>query len=165
MSRKAARRPLDKKVAAELLFKNNHCCCVCRRGVENGARIQLHHINGDPSDNRPENIAVLCSTCHDRTSDKPFMAKGLLPDEIRMYKKDWEETVAETRKRLRSPATLVKETITERIDEQGRVEKLTMREVTCFHNPSSQIGYLSQHIPVLEQKTQISGESGRIILT
>jgi hypothetical protein len=37
--------------------------------------MQLHHINGDGSDNRLENIQFLCGTCHSQTDT--YGAKNL----------------------------------------------------------------------------------------
>jgi Bacterial regulatory proteins, luxR family len=31
--------------------------------------IALHHVNGDPGDNRPENIRFLCPNCHSQTEN------------------------------------------------------------------------------------------------
>jgi HNH endonuclease/Bacterial regulatory protein, arsR family len=31
------------------------------------APLQLHHINGDGQDNRPENLQILCPNCHSQT--------------------------------------------------------------------------------------------------
>jgi 5-methylcytosine-specific restriction endonuclease McrA len=29
--------------------------------------LQLHHVNGDGKDNRPENLQILCPNCHSQT--------------------------------------------------------------------------------------------------
>jgi 5-methylcytosine-specific restriction endonuclease McrA len=31
------------------------------------APLQLHHVNGDGKDNRPENLQILCPNCHSQT--------------------------------------------------------------------------------------------------
>lgn len=31
------------------------------------APLQLHHVNGDGQDNRPENLQILCPNCHSQT--------------------------------------------------------------------------------------------------
>jgi len=36
--------------------------------------LTVHHINGDPSDNRKINLIVLCQRCHNRL-DMPFRRK------------------------------------------------------------------------------------------
>lgn len=46
-----------------------HKCECCQRTEWNGKPIplELHHINGDNSDNRIENIQILCPNCHAQT--------------------------------------------------------------------------------------------------
>jgi hypothetical protein len=31
-----------------------------------GIKLEVHHINGDPTDHRLENLGVLCEDCHPR---------------------------------------------------------------------------------------------------
>ena len=31
--------------------------------------LQLHHINGDPTDDRIENLQILCPNCHSQTDN------------------------------------------------------------------------------------------------
>jgi 5-methylcytosine-specific restriction endonuclease McrA len=46
-----------------------HKCYVCGLTKWNGkpAPIELEHINGDPLDNRLENLTILCPNCHAQT--------------------------------------------------------------------------------------------------
>ena len=37
---------------------------VCDCTIKISAQLQVDHINGDPTDNRPENLQTLCSNCH-----------------------------------------------------------------------------------------------------
>lgn len=36
----------------------------CRCEIKISAQLQVDHINGDPTDNRPENLQTLCANCH-----------------------------------------------------------------------------------------------------
>lgn len=49
--------------------KLNYCCAMCGISEWNNKFIslQLHHINGDNSDNRLENLELLCPNCHSQT--------------------------------------------------------------------------------------------------
>lgn len=48
----------------KLGYKPNHCE-ICGY-TEN---LELHHINGDPTDNRLENLQILCPNCHAKTEN------------------------------------------------------------------------------------------------
>ena len=46
------------KTEAEILFINDRTCCICR---DKSKGVQIHHIDGDPSNNATENLAVVCT--------------------------------------------------------------------------------------------------------
>ncbi|MHC4527856.1 MAG: hypothetical protein ACYS29_08265, partial [Planctomycetota bacterium] len=130
-ARKKRRAQIPEDVEAELLFRNDHRCCMCHEGPAEAKAIQIHHINEDPSDYRLANLAVLCKPDHDRLKDRPWMARGYREAEIKKYKRQWEEAVAERRKHLQFPAATLKERTTERLDSSGAViERHIEREVS-----------------------------------
>ena len=49
------RIPIPKALATEVMFAADSTCCVCR---ENGKTVQIHHIDGNPSNNTLENLVV-----------------------------------------------------------------------------------------------------------
>lgn len=81
----AARAAIPRALRSKILLANRHACCICRRGA-----VQLHHINADPSDNSPDNLAVLCLEHHDKATAPPGMSAQLRPEEIIAYKTEWE---------------------------------------------------------------------------
>jgi 5-methylcytosine-specific restriction endonuclease McrA len=49
-------------------LKESRCeRCGITEWQGNPLNMQLHHINGDGSDNRLENIIFLCANCHSQT--------------------------------------------------------------------------------------------------
>ncbi len=85
----SSRKALSEKQRAEILIANRHACCICG---EQG--VQIHHINGDPSDNKPDNLAVLCLSHHDKATSPPGLSASLKQEHIRKYKASWERQCA-----------------------------------------------------------------------
>jgi len=84
------KRPrIPNKTEDELLVKCKHSCCMCERfGVE------VHHIDGNPSNNREDNLIPLCSNCANLAHvNFPPAARihGISPAQLRLYKKNWIE--------------------------------------------------------------------------
>lgn len=77
--------------ADDLLVTNAHTCCICREARQ---PVEIHHINGDPSDNRPENLAVLCRNCHGLVTGKNSLGRSYSAAEVSQYKKRWEAACA-----------------------------------------------------------------------
>jgi hypothetical protein len=66
---------LKKRLLKENLLKNE--CYVCHMGPTwqgQPLTLQLDHINGDPYDNRLENLRIICPNCHAQT--KTFTGKN-----------------------------------------------------------------------------------------
>jgi hypothetical protein len=55
-------------------------CAECgwdkRHPITKKVPLQIHHINGDPDDNSPENVVLLCPNCHSLTSTFGALNKG-----------------------------------------------------------------------------------------
>lgn len=86
-----------KKVKVKLLVKNKRTCCICR-DFSAGRDINIHHIDGNPSNNNPQNLAVLCLT-HASQADAGLKkgqvgsGKKLSPEEVTLFKQKWESKV------------------------------------------------------------------------
>jgi len=73
-------------ISAETLFASDRTCCVCR---ERGKRIQIHHIDEDPSNYLSDNLSVLCFDCHDETQIRGGFGKHLTAPVVKKYRDEW----------------------------------------------------------------------------
>ncbi|MGL1889007.1 MAG: HNH endonuclease, partial [Reichenbachiella sp.] len=76
----------------KILYDSARTCNVCKI-IRKG--IQIHHIDQDPSNNKSENLMVLCQDCHDEAHTKHFMSKNLTAEKLTYFKKEWEKEIAE----------------------------------------------------------------------
>lgn len=70
-------------IQAEVIFKSNRECVVCdnhKRGDH------IHHIDGDNSNNKFENLAFLCFDCHNEASLTGSLRKKLTPKTVIKYR-------------------------------------------------------------------------------
>jgi hypothetical protein len=87
-----ARVPIPEDTAAEVLFNQRRTCCVCNI---QGKSVQIHHIDEDPSNNDPANLAVLCLECHEQTQINGGFGRKLRATEVTKYRDDWVRRVAD----------------------------------------------------------------------
>jgi hypothetical protein len=85
---KSSRQAIPRNIERDVLFRNQSVCCVCQK-----PGVQIHHIDGNPSKNRPSNLCVLCLEHHAQASSTSAMVKGLSPSLLCRYKKAWETSV------------------------------------------------------------------------
>ncbi len=84
----AARRPpISSELEAELFAANQRTCCICH---EPRKHVQIHHIDGDRTNNEWENLAVLCLDCHSRVTGDEGLGRKYKPEEVTLYKERWE---------------------------------------------------------------------------
>jgi hypothetical protein len=89
-----ARLSIPSDVAADVMFASDSTCCVCR---ERGKAVQLHHIDEDPSNNAPDNIAVLCLECHNETQVSGGFGRRLTDALVMKYRDEWLARVTQRR--------------------------------------------------------------------
>ena len=83
---KKIRIPVPRPLAAEILVSSDRTCCVCRQPRKS---VQLHHIDENPANNDPQNIAVLCLQCHDDTQLTGGFGRRLDAPTVALYRKNW----------------------------------------------------------------------------
>jgi len=88
MARKRISAPLEQKI----LYESRWVCAVCQ-----ASGCQIHHIDGDPSNNVEENLIVLCTKHHDEAHTKRTMSKNLDSSALRHAKDAWIANVKSTR--------------------------------------------------------------------
>lgn len=84
------RKAIPKPREAEILFLNRHACCICQ---DKGKDVQIHHIDGDNSNNDITNLAALCLDCHSQVTGMRGLGKSYSPLEVKRYKKEWETII------------------------------------------------------------------------
>lgn len=82
--KKRVRIPDD--VATDVLIAHDFICCVCNVP---GKKVQIHHIDEDPSNNSPENLSALCFEDHDRTMTSGGFGRQLNASAVTKYRNNW----------------------------------------------------------------------------
>jgi hypothetical protein len=82
-------------VRTRVLLANRHACCICQK-----IDVQIHHIDGDNSNNVEDNLAVLCLPHHDKATAPPTLTAKLRPGDVKIYKASWEAMCADESARL-----------------------------------------------------------------
>ena len=88
------RTEIPPDVAADVLFRSDRTCCICR---ERGRPVQIHHLDEDPSNHSQDNLAVLCFDCHRDTQVKGGFDRKLESRQVILYRNDWYEHVRRRR--------------------------------------------------------------------
>lgn len=110
------RIPIPEEVAAEVLFLAARVCPVCRIP---GKRVQIHHIDEDPSNNEIANLVPLCFDCHDQTQIRGGFARRLDAAQVKMFRDDHFARIA----KQRDEATRVAVAATHPSASRGRVQR------------------------------------------
>jgi hypothetical protein len=92
-------------VATLLMFRSDRTCCVCH---ERGESIQIHHIDEGPSNNDPDNLAILCFHRHDETQIRGGFGRKLDAAQVTHYRDDWHRRV-EARREAADKIALARE--------------------------------------------------------
>ena len=74
------------KLYDKVLFESDRTCCVCR---DKNRPPQIHHIDGNHSNNDRVNLTVLCQLCHTLTHSTIPFTQPIRPGQVRMYDQSW----------------------------------------------------------------------------
>ena len=85
------RIPVPPGLAGRVLFASDRTCCVCRQP---GRKVEIHHIDGDPSNNAFSNLAVVCKDCQSDAHTDHAFARNLTPETVVLYNASWRSIVA-----------------------------------------------------------------------
>ena len=80
------RIPIPKALATKVMLAADSTCCVCR---ENGKAVQIHHIDGKPSNNTFKNLVVLCLEHHNQTQMSGGFGRKLDASLVTLYREEW----------------------------------------------------------------------------
>lgn len=83
------RKPIPKQTETELLTLCRRRCCLCF-GLDRDLtqkRGQIAHLDHDPANNRPDNLAYLCFDHHDQYDSRTRQSKGLTIEEVKRYRR------------------------------------------------------------------------------
>jgi len=84
------RIPIPDELAAKVMFASDRTCCVCR---DQTRKTEIHHIDGDPSNNDFSNLAVMCKDHQSDAHTNHAFARNLSADTVRLYNETWREIV------------------------------------------------------------------------
>lgn len=88
----APRVDIPEPLRREIMWSTNNRCCVCQTPF-----FQIHHVDGDASNNDPDNLAPLCPNCHDQADLRRTLSTRLTGDRIKHLRDRW-YVYCETRK-------------------------------------------------------------------
>jgi hypothetical protein len=103
----ARRKPVPKRTETELLVQSRRRCCICF-ALDNDLtqkQGQIAHLDGDPANNHPDNLAYLCFDHHDQYDSRTRQSKGLTIDEVKTYRAQLYELLDTTAGETRTPGT------------------------------------------------------------
>jgi len=76
------RTKIPEKIAALIIFEADRKCCVCKKMGE-----QIHHLDGNNSNNSKENLVLLCLDCHANASNRNPIRRNILAKEVILHYK------------------------------------------------------------------------------
>ena len=138
------------ELRTKVLFASDRICCVCR---ERGKPVQIHHIDGDPSNNTVENLAVLCLNCHSETQVRGGFRCQLIPSVVTEYRDEWLKDV-KLRRDLANERAITRQVGDVSISQQIKAEpRIKVRYTQLEDLPVDYINSLPKFKSDLNQQT------------
>jgi HNH endonuclease. len=72
------------------MVSNKHTCCLCRNQFKD---TEIHHIDGDRTNNTVDNLAVVCRDCHSKVTGGRGLGRSYSAFEVKENKRHWEYKV------------------------------------------------------------------------
>lgn len=91
---KKKRIAIPPEVSGAVMFDADLTCCICE---VRDKPLQIHHIDGNPSNNASSNLVPLCLDHHDKASSKSTISRSLNPNTISRYRESWFSRVRQRR--------------------------------------------------------------------
>lgn len=91
---KKKRKKITSATEAEVMFKSDLQCCICQ-----GKGDHVHHIDSDPSNNKIENLTLLCFKHHDEATITGSLSKKLSRLTILNYREHHYKVIEYVRQR------------------------------------------------------------------
>jgi len=66
------RKPISSRLRREKMTKPIKCKWCRKQLVQ-----EIHHIDGNPRNNKPDNLIALCGTCHNRATNREITKEQL----------------------------------------------------------------------------------------
>lgn len=84
----AKRKNIPLQIVADVTTACRRRCCICFAldKDDKEKRGQIAHLDHDPSNNAPDNLAFLCLPHHDDYDTRRSQSKGLTIDEVKRYR-------------------------------------------------------------------------------
>ncbi len=84
------RKEIPEKIKEEVLFLNGMTCCMCHDRSKQGL---FYHIDGNQKNNKIGNLAIICTECQEKISNKDQFRKRISPQTIKKMKLEWETKI------------------------------------------------------------------------
>jgi hypothetical protein len=93
MVTKRSRKKVRPATETDVLFRSRRRCAICF-GLHRDTNIkkgQIAHLDKDPSNNDPDNLAFLCFDHHDTFDSTTRQSKNLTEGEVKLYRAELED--------------------------------------------------------------------------